>query len=483
MHNTLNASVEVIPVKEKPRLWRVSWLVVLLPALLSSCVSLLPELPTVTLRAEPAFGVAPFEAQLQTRVALSEPAPDREWHIAWDLGDGTTAEGMQVKHTYTEPGRYRVAVTVTDGEDFATERSMTVQVVPRPEFEISRHGTGLKPLAVAAVDLNLDNHRDVISANSAGHNVSVFMGSDGKITQSRFAYQAIKAPSPAPQPQWMTAGDLNGDTLPDLLLMNPPDDNISLLFGNGLGGFDAPSGYKISKPRQAVIGEFTGDGNEDFIVLGDELGRSRLTLMMGRSTGEFHSGGAVLERAWVTDIAAGDIDRDGDLDVVVATQAFGVELIVLSNDGKGAFEPTELELESKPNALALADFDEDGALDIVTANEDGSVSILAGDGAGGFALRDTLKWPVRAPTRIVVADLNGDTYKDMVIQHNGESAPRIGLMVGNGAGAFSDSIEIDGLEGAQFPYVTDFNNDGLKDLVLAAPDHDEIVLVKNLTPR
>ncbi len=469
--------------KEKPRLWRVSWLIVLLPVLLSSCVSLLPELPTVTLQAEPAFGVAPFEAQLQTRVALSEPAPDREWHIAWDLGDGATAEGKQVKHTYTEPGRYRVAVTVTDGEDFATERSMTVQVVPRPAFEISRHGTGLKPLAVAAVDLNLDNHRDVISANSAGHNVSVFMGGDGEITQSRFAYQAIKAPSPAPQPQWMTAGDLNGDTLPDLLLMNPPDDNISLLFGNGLGGFDAPSGYKIRKPRQAVIGEFTGDGNEDFIVLGDELGRSRLTLMMGRSTGEFHSRGAILERARITDLAAGDLDRDGDLDVVVTTQAFGIELIVLLNDGSGAFEPVELELASKPNTMALADLNEDGSLDIVTANEDGSISILFGDGTGDFALADTLKWPVRTPTRIAVADFNGDTFKDLVIQHNGESNPKIALMLGSGAGGFSDPIEIEGLEQARSPHVTDFNNDGLKDLVLAAPETDEIVLVKNLTPR
>ena len=46
----------------------------------------------------------------------------------WDFGDGTTMDGMKVHHTYTEPGEYRVRVTVTSLDAVSNAKTVTVSV-------------------------------------------------------------------------------------------------------------------------------------------------------------------------------------------------------------------------------------------------------------------------------------------------------------------------------------------------------------------
>ena len=54
--------------------------------------------------------------------------PDNdELNCTWDLGDGTNAYGMLVKHSYS-PRRYTVFLTVNDGE-FTDKVKAIVDVV------------------------------------------------------------------------------------------------------------------------------------------------------------------------------------------------------------------------------------------------------------------------------------------------------------------------------------------------------------------
>jgi PKD repeat protein len=47
---------------------------------------------------------------------------------AWDLGDGTTASGAEVSHSYSAAGSYRVTLTVTDNDGLSSSASLLVQV-------------------------------------------------------------------------------------------------------------------------------------------------------------------------------------------------------------------------------------------------------------------------------------------------------------------------------------------------------------------
>lgn len=93
-------------------------------------------------------------------------------------------------------------------------------------------------------------------------------------------------------------------------------------------------------------------------------------------------------------VAIADVNHDGHNDILVANTS-GRTLSVLLGDGRGHFQaatgqpcPTGV----SPNDLAMGDFNNDGNLDIAIANtETPDITILLGDGKGGFTV------PVRQP--------------------------------------------------------------------------------------
>jgi hypothetical protein len=78
-------------------------------------------------------------------------------------------------------------------------------------------------------------------------------------------------------------------------------------------------------------------------------------------------------------VTVGDIDADGDLDILTANAGQNNGISILLNNGAGSFfKRLDVPVGSKPpRAAKLADVDGDGDLDIVTASyEDNSVAVL-----------------------------------------------------------------------------------------------------------
>ncbi len=97
-------------------------------------------------------------------------------------------------------------------------------------------------------------------------------------------------------------------------------------------GPKAPTGYTPFVPQappQRALGDFDGDGRLDSAVIHDRAGDRRISVQLSGSSSAIH-----LEAA-VSALIEGDVDRDGDLDLVAATP--NGDVLIWLNDGHGRF--------------------------------------------------------------------------------------------------------------------------------------------------
>src|SRR5436190_14407591 len=67
-------------------------------------------------------------------------------------------------------------------------------------------------------------------------------------------------------PNQIVTGDFNLDAKPDLAVVNSASDNVSILLGDGSGGFGAPGGSPVmvgQSPKSVAAGDFNNDGKPD----------------------------------------------------------------------------------------------------------------------------------------------------------------------------------------------------------------------------
>lgn len=175
----------------------------------------------------------------------------------------------------------------------------------------------------------------------------------------------------------------------------------------------------------------------------------------------------VLGGASARAVAAGDVNGDGWPDAAVATVG-GQPTEIYLNDGAGAFLATPLSLQADDSYdAALIDLDRDGDLDLVLANALGN-RVLFNNGAGAFESRLILG--AGASRGLAAVDLDHDTAVDLVF------ATSSGAVVyrNDGLGAFSLAAEL-GRADAQAVAAVDVDADGLHDLVVANRDGADVL--------
>ncbi|HWN81280.1 MAG TPA: VCBS repeat-containing protein, partial [Candidatus Udaeobacter sp.] len=137
-----------------------------------------------------------------------------------------------------------------------------------------------------------------------------------------------------------------------------------------------------------------------------------------------------------TMLAAADLDRDGDLDLVTTNLQGHDGVTVLVNAGEGAFQPlpsTPVPGVVDPGRFALTDLDEDGQLDLVIPGEtSGNLAYLRNTGGGKLAKPELLALPSPTPAQAVAGDLDGDGRSEIVVAHLA-SSDQLTLVAGEAA--------------------------------------------------
>ncbi len=163
--------------------------------------------------------------------------------------------------------------------------------------------------------------------------------------------------------------------------------------------------------------------------------------------------------------SSGDIDGDGDSDVVVPGE--GLVRVILSDGGGGFAEaPFEIAIAETPNKVELADLDADGDLDyVLTIINSRRVQVIfnSGDGspvepdASPFFDFDTIQ-TIDSTTLI-----SKDAYTDIVVV--GTTASEVFLIENEGGGQFSAPVAIPMPDRRRSVFAIDHNSDGVEDLL------------------
>jgi hypothetical protein len=362
----------------------------------------------------------------------------------------------------------------------------------------SPFAVGTNPYFVAVGDFNGDGNLDIATANNdSGGSVTVLLGNGtGGFTAAPGSPFAVGT-----NPQSLAVGDFNGDGNLDIAAANfgsnsvLANGSVTVLLGNGTGGFAAAPGSPFTVgiwPTSVAVGDFNGDGNLDIATA--NRGSGNITVLLGNGTGGFTAAaGSPLTTAHGTSysLAVGDFNGDGNLDIAASLYTgSNPSVAVLLGDGTGGFTAaagSPYPAGAYPLSMAVGDFNGDGKLDIATANAlNNTVTVLLGNatnigGAFGFTAAPGSPFAVEvgimsSPYSVAVGDFNGDGNLDIATANSGSD--NVTVLLGTGTGGFTAApLQFRAGNNPISVAVGDFNGDGKLDVATANPTGNNVTVL------
>lgn len=318
---------------------------------------------------------------------------------------------------------------------------------------------------LATADFNGDGHLDLaVIRNASSTEVLLLLGRGGT---DKFG-PPIGVPLPGVVDQ-VTVGDFNGDTKPDLVVnfddFGQQTGRIAILINNGTGQFAPPKIATVpGDPSLPIFADLNNDGKLDLVVaLFTGVIGGRVAVLLGDGAGGLTQDSGFFTQSFNQhEVLIGDFNEDGKADLALPGQSSGTIDIMLG-DGTGAFAAGINRSTGGSSMLTAGDFNNDGHLDILSGNR-----MMLGTGTTDFNAPIVVPLPENAFAAIT-GDVNNDTNLDLVVSLSGGLTILLGDGNGNLTRTRSYTSGAIGFSGQSFAVFGDFNEDGKIDLAATQP--------------
>lgn len=247
----------------------------------------------------------------------------------------------------------------------------------------------------------------------------------------------------------------------------------------GLGG---PVSYPAGKELESVaLGDLDSDGDLDMVSASYKA--PYLVIYLNKGDGSFQRAGADPAGASdaLIDVAIDDLDGDGRKDVIAVNGVKNRLSFFRNTGGATLAAPTYLTVGTKPNTVVIADLGGGEALDLAVANElDHSVSILLNKGDGTFSEAHTVKVG-KSPETVTAGHLNADRRVDLAVANEKDNT--LSVLFNLGQGKFKPSKAYAVGPEPESIAVGDLNGDGVADLASASFGDGEVGVISVLLNR
>lgn len=385
----------------------------------------------------------------------------------------------------TIPAKYQLNVNKNSGIQIIFNRQISQLSINTDNIKLYGNIQGYIPFTFSYTQ---SQKKLVISHTKSfmpGENISVILTKDlrdsvnnsmGKLYAVMFTTQAIRGSGMFTQlnsqvptgsnPYYGTCADFNNDSKPDIAVTNYNSGSISVM--KNYGGMNFITQLIPGNTNQAgiVSGDIDCDGDIDIITTLETL--NGVSVYLNNGSGLFTVLPYFISGVHPTVIALGFLDGDKYPDIITASwDLYNPEIRVYKSNGNGTFSLKNVYTTGiRPLCIYIGDIDNDGDNDVGVGIDYSNprVEFYLNDGTGNLSYNFSTGTLDR-PYGIAGNDLTGDGFVDIVVTNKYMNS--LSILINSGSGSFTNYI-YPAL--GNYPYgitLNDFNKDGKIDIATA----------------